>query len=58
MYYNRMREEGLAIQKAYMQDAAEWRRARNPPSKTSTNLTPIKRLSLIGVAVLSLLFGR
>jgi hypothetical protein len=58
MDYNQIRDEGLAIHKAYMQDAAEWRQARIPTSETPTKVTPIKRLSLIWITVINLLSGR
>ena len=58
MDYNQMRDEGLAIHNGYMQDAAEWRRARLPASETTTKVTPIKRLSLIRTTVINLLVGR
>jgi hypothetical protein len=58
MDYNQIRDEGLAIHKTYMQDAAEWRQARVPANKTPTKLTSIKRPSLIWTTVINLLLGR
>jgi hypothetical protein len=58
MNYNQMREEGQAIHNTYLQNASEWRRARNHADETPAKPISIKRLALVPVMVVNLLIGR
>ena len=58
MNYNQMREEGQAIHNTYLQNASEWRRARNHADETPAKPISIKRLALVPITVVKLLIGR